>query len=73
MHVLPGSFSGYNMNALLPINSKDSLLKEYFKSVDEKLDNNKVVPSVLSAGQILKRVLLPRSLWTCFQDIDPDS
>jgi len=34
IHVLPGAFSGYSMDALRPVNSKDALLKEYFKSID---------------------------------------
>lgn len=34
IHVLPGAFSGYSMNALRPKDSKDALLREYFKSID---------------------------------------
>ena len=34
IHVLPGAFSGYSMNALRPKDSNDRLLREYFKSID---------------------------------------
>lgn len=35
IHVVPGSFSGYNMTALRPPGKKgDELLREYFRSVD---------------------------------------
>ncbi len=34
IHVLPGAFSGYNMEALRSKESKDKLLKHYFKSID---------------------------------------
>jgi chitin synthase len=50
IHVLPGAFSGYNMNALRPVNKRDALLREYFKSIDEKLATNKVVPNSFSAS-----------------------
>jgi len=45
IHVLPGAFSGYSMEALRPKDRRDALLREYFKSIDEKLATNKVVPT----------------------------
>jgi cellulose synthase/poly-beta-1,6-N-acetylglucosamine synthase-like glycosyltransferase len=73
IHVLPGSFSAYNMDALRPVGHKDELLKEYFRTMDDKLATNKVVPSTFSAGQIISRVMLPKTMWRCCNDIDPDS
>ena len=38
VHVLPGAFSGYRMEALQPDQNKDSaLLQEYFKSLNSEL------------------------------------
>ena len=34
IHVVPGSFSGYNMKALRPADKKDDLLRSYFRSID---------------------------------------
>jgi hypothetical protein len=71
--VLPGAFSGYSMDALRPVDRKDALLKEYFKSIDEKLASNKVVPSNFTATDILMRVFLPKLIWKIFRPVDPDS
>ena len=45
IHIVPGFFSGYNMYAIRKPGRKDELLREYFRSVDEKLVSNKIVPS----------------------------
>jgi chitin synthase len=73
IHVLPGAFSGYSMDALRPVNRKDALLREYFKSIEDKLASNKVVPSTFKASDILMRVFLPKFVWSFFRPVDPDS
>ena len=45
IHVVPGSFSAYSMKALRPPEKKDDLLKSYFRTIDEKMVTNKIVPS----------------------------
>lgn len=73
IHVLPGAFSGYSMDALRPVDRRDALLREYFKSIDEKLASNKVVPSNFTASEILMRIFLPKAIWKLIKDVDPDS
>lgn len=50
IHVLPGAFSAYNMDALRPTGEKDQLLREYFRDMNDKLTTNKIVPSSYSGG-----------------------
>jgi len=47
IHVLPGALSAYNMKAIIDYDKDedDELLKNYFKSIDEKLANRKVIRS----------------------------
>jgi cellulose synthase/poly-beta-1,6-N-acetylglucosamine synthase-like glycosyltransferase len=45
IHVLPGAFSAYSMDALRPTGEKDQLLREYFRDMNDKLASNKIVPS----------------------------
>jgi chitin synthase len=47
IHVLPGAFSAYNMKAILDYDSTDDdlLLRNYFKSIEEKLATRKVINS----------------------------
>lgn len=74
IHVLPGAFSAYSMDALRPTGEKDQLLREYFRDMNEKLATNKIVPSQYSGGEIVARVLLPKTLWSCGgKRLDPDS
>jgi|LakMenE18May11ns_1017448.scaffolds.fasta_scaffold9590299_2 cellulose synthase/poly-beta-1,6-N-acetylglucosamine synthase-like glycosyltransferase len=74
IHVLPGAFSAYNMDAILDYdNDDDELLKSYFKSIDEKLKNGRVSPSRLSIGSVLMRTMLPDFVTKCFIDIKDDS
>ena len=73
IHVLPGAFSGYSMEALRPVDRRDALLREYFKSIDDKLKTNKVLPCSFTAGQILMRVFLPKFFWKLCNPVDPDS
>ncbi len=62
------------MTALRPPGKKgDELLREYFRSVDEKITTNKIVPSEFTVSRILGRVLLPKTIWKRFMKIDPDS
>lgn len=61
------------MAALRPVGQNDELLREYFREMDEKLANNKIVPSTFTAKQIITRVLLPKTMWKCCNNIDPDS
>ena len=73
IHVLPGAFSGYSMDALRPVNKKDALLREYFKSIEDKLKTNKVTPSNFTASDFLMRVFLPKFIWAYFRPVSPDS
>ena len=61
--MVPGSFSGYNMKALRPPGRKDELLREYFRSIDDKIVTNKIVPSKFTGGGMMTRVLLPKTIW----------
>ena len=45
IHIVPGFFSGYAMSALRPPGKKDDLLIEYFRSMDEKVATNRILPS----------------------------
>jgi hypothetical protein len=75
IHVLPGAFSAYNMKAIIDYkgSENDVLLKAYFKSIDEKLANNKVVSTPMGIGNVLMRVLLLDFVNECFIKLDPDS
>jgi cellulose synthase/poly-beta-1,6-N-acetylglucosamine synthase-like glycosyltransferase len=73
IHVVPGSFSAYNMRALRAPDKKDELLRSYFRTIDEKVTNNKIVPSEFTTKSILARVILPKTIWKRFFRIDPDS
>lgn len=43
IHVLPGAFSAYNMNAILDYEKDDDeLLKSYFKSVEDKIQTTEI-------------------------------
>jgi hypothetical protein len=61
------------MEALRPRDKDDVLLREYFKSIDEKLATNKVVPCKFTASDILMRIFLPKIVWKMFRPVDPDS
>jgi hypothetical protein len=62
------------MYAVKPPGKKaDDLLREYFRSVDEKIATNKIVPSEFTAGSLIARVILPRTIWKKIYRIDPDS
>ena len=45
IHVLPGAYSAYNMNAIIDYKAQDDdkLMKNYCKSIDEKLAARKKV------------------------------
>lgn len=74
IHVLPGAFSAYSMDALRSTGEKYQLLKEYFRDINDKLTNNKIVPSSYTGGEVVMRVLLPKTLWSCGgKGLDPDS
>ena len=61
IHVLPGAFSAYNMEAILDYDKDedDELLVHYFKSIDEKLAARKIVENDLGVANTLLRVALP--------------
>ena len=75
IHVLPGAFSAYNMNAIFNYNSSDDdqLLREYFKSIDEKMKNRKVIESQIGVKNAVLSVALPEALTRCCIDIDAES
>ena len=73
IHVLPGAFSGYNMRALGGEDDGGRLLKEYFRSIQEKLVEETVTETELSLGGVLLRVLLPQALYTCFLSVEAGS
>ncbi len=49
----------------------DKLLKSYFKSIDEKVKNTKIVPSSLSFSNVILRIMLPDFINSCMINIDP--
>jgi hypothetical protein len=53
--------------------SDDALLQSYFKSIDEKLANNKILKSELNLKTIALKVLLPDILNRCIIKTDPES
>lgn len=73
--MLPGAFSAYNMAAIIDYNSTkdDQLLRSYFKSIDEKLANSRVVHSEINLETILLKVLLPDMINRWFIDTHPES
>ena len=75
IHVLPGAFSAYNMEAIIKYDAEedDELLKSYFKSIDEKLANRKVLNTQISAKNALLRTLLPDTLNSCCITVEPES
>lgn len=75
IHVLPGAFSAYNMAAILDYAAPhhDTLLRSYFKSIDEKLATTRVIPSELTVSSVLGRVLLPEAVGRCWAEVHPDS
>lgn len=75
IHVLPGAFSGYNMKAILNYDSQsdDELLKKYFKSIREKLEDRKVKSSKIGTRNAILRIALPDAVNSCCIKIDPDS
>lgn len=76
IHVLPGAFSAYNMKTLIDYNKKTQdteLLISYFKSIDEKLKNRKIVSTKISVKNAILRTTLPDAFNNCCMDIDPES
>jgi hypothetical protein len=73
--VLPGAFSAYNMDAIFSKDNKDDdeLLKSYFKSIDDKIANQKIVTSEMGLTNVLLRTCLPDFINRCFINIDPES
>jgi chitin synthase len=75
IHVLPGAYSAYNMKAILDYKSNDDdpLLKNYFKSISEKIADRKVVASTLTPSNVILRTVLPDMVNSCCINIDPES
>jgi chitin synthase len=75
IHVLPGAFSAYNMSAILNYNADedDVLLKSYFKSIDEKLANRKIIKSEMGVQISVLRVALPDMINRDCIEVDPES
>ena len=71
--MLPGAFSAYNMNAILDYDAveDDELLKNYFKSIDEKLANQKIVKSEMGVMNAVLRTALPDMINSCCITVDP--
>ncbi len=65
------------MKAIFDYDSKDEkedeLLKSYFKSIDEKLKNSRIVISDLGITSVLLRVLLPDLINSCCLNVNPES
>lgn len=67
IHVLPGAFSAYRMEALRPEGASDSkLLKEYFKSIDEAAASNTYKAQPYTVLQTICKVALPDFIYNCF-------
>ena len=75
IHVLPGAFSAYNMNAIVNYDEEedDVLLKSYFKSIDEKLAGRKIITNEMGVANALLRTALPDFINTCCINIDSES
>ena len=72
IHVLPGAYSAYNMNSLTKVDENgNTLFKDYFKSIDQKIKSNKIVPAYISPVSAFFRVILPEALYRCFDPVDP--
>ena len=58
--MLPGAYSAYNMNSLTKLNDKGhTLLKEYFKSIDQKIQTNHIHPADITPLHAFFQTLLP--------------
>jgi hypothetical protein len=75
IHVLPGAFSAYNMKAIVKYDEDedDVLLKNYFKSIDEKLANKKIISSEMGMTNAILRTTLPDAINSCCISIDSES
>jgi len=75
IHVLPGAFSAYNMKAIVKYNGAedDELLKNYFKSISEKLADRKITTSRLKASNVIWRTALPDFINRCCVSVDEES
>lgn len=73
--MLPGAFSAYNMSALKRTSDgkDDVLMKEYFKSIEDKIASNPIKPSDLTLSDTLLRVFLPNELYRYLRPLDPES
>ena len=67
--MLPGAFSAYNMEAL----HANNLLEQYFKSLQDKINNSTIVPSRYSAFDVIMKTVIPDALYNMFWPIDPKS
>jgi cellulose synthase/poly-beta-1,6-N-acetylglucosamine synthase-like glycosyltransferase len=72
IHVLPGAFSAYNMKAIVNYDGTedDVLLKNYFKSISEKLADRKIMTSRLKASNVVARTALPDFINGCCVKVD---
>ena len=68
IHVLPGAFSAYKMEAL-QLNSRTSsastLMKEYFRALDDSANDVRRKSVKFSPCQVILRVLLPDLIYRC--------
>lgn len=73
--MLPGAFSAYNMKAIVKYDEDedDVLLKNYFKSIDEKLANKKIISSEMGMTNAILRTTLPDAINSCCISIDSES
>lgn len=68
IHVLPGAFSAYKMDALqLTSKKSDSsdLMKEYFRALDDSANDTRRTPFHISPCQVILRILLPDLIYRC--------
>jgi hypothetical protein len=51
----------------------DKLLKQYFKSIDDKINQDEIMKSEYSLGQTLLRIVSPDFVFEWFVGVDPNS
>lgn len=73
IHVLPGAFSAYSMEAVFENDENETLLRNYFSSLENKAKQSKIVEFELTLTWMVLKVLLPDFLNEFLIEVDPDS
>lgn len=70
---MPISFSAYNMDILTGGKANSELLKEYFTDINDKISIEDIAETNFTTQDILLRLMLPKTLQSCFRASEDDS